>query len=63
LGEGTNSSAFDMNNAGWVAGSSNLTLGGPQHAFLWYGGVAAWVLGMPLDRLLCDNRNWHCEKG
>ena len=25
LGEGTNSSAFDMNNVGWVAGSSNLT--------------------------------------
>ncbi len=37
LGEGTNSSAFDMSNAGWVTGSSNLTPGGPQHAFLWYG--------------------------
>src|SRR5258708_22484613 len=37
-GPGTNSSGFDMNNAGWVAGSGNLTPGGPQHAFLWYGG-------------------------
>ena len=37
-GAGTNSTAFEMNNAGWVAGSSNLTSGGPQHAFLWYGG-------------------------
>jgi probable HAF family extracellular repeat protein len=36
-GPGTNSSAFDMNNAGWVAGSGNLFPGGPQHAFLWYG--------------------------
>jgi probable HAF family extracellular repeat protein len=36
-GAGTNSSAYDMNNAGWVAGSANLTAGGPQHAFLWYG--------------------------
>src|SRR5271167_1703020 len=36
-GPGTNSSAYDMNNAGWVAGSSNLTAGGPQHAFVWYG--------------------------
>jgi probable HAF family extracellular repeat protein len=37
LGSGTNSSGFDMNNVGWVGGSSNLTPGGPQHAFLWYG--------------------------
>ena len=36
-GPGTNSSAYDMNNAGWVAGSGNLTPNGPQHAFLWYG--------------------------
>jgi probable HAF family extracellular repeat protein len=35
-GPGTNSSAFDMNNAGWVAGSGNLTPDGPQHAFLWF---------------------------
>ncbi|MFZ0589983.1 MAG: hypothetical protein WAM39_05850, partial [Bryobacteraceae bacterium] len=34
---GTLSQAFQINNAGWVAGSSNLTAGGPQHAFLWYG--------------------------
>jgi probable HAF family extracellular repeat protein len=37
LGTGNNSSSFDMNNFGWVAGSSNLTPGGPQHAFAWYG--------------------------
>ena len=37
-GAGTNSTAFQMNNLGWVAGSSNLTAGGPQHAFLWFGG-------------------------
>jgi probable HAF family extracellular repeat protein len=36
-GDGTNSSAFDMNNFGWVAGSGNLTADGPQHAFVWYG--------------------------
>ena len=36
-GPGTNSSGYDMNNAGWVAGSGNLVPGGPQHAFLWYG--------------------------
>ncbi|MGO9256288.1 MAG: hypothetical protein ACLQU1_08310 [Bryobacteraceae bacterium] len=34
---GTNSNAFELNNAGWVAGSSSLTANGPQHAFLWYG--------------------------
>lgn len=45
LGSGTNSSSFDMNNAGWVAGSSNLTPGGPQHAFLWYGGGPLKDLG------------------
>ncbi len=37
-GAGTNSTATDINFVGWVAGSSNLTAGGPQHAFLWYGG-------------------------
>ena len=37
LGAGNNATAFDMNNVGWVAGSSNLTTGGPQHAFVWYG--------------------------
>ena len=36
-GPGTNSSAYDMNNAGWVAGSGNLAPGGPQHAFVWFG--------------------------
>ena len=38
LDTGNNSSGFDMNSVGWVGGSSNLTSGGPQHAFLWYGG-------------------------
>jgi probable HAF family extracellular repeat protein len=37
LGTGNNSSSFDMNSIGWVAGSSNLVPNGPQHAFLWYG--------------------------
>jgi probable HAF family extracellular repeat protein len=37
LGNGNNASGFDMNAVGWVGGSSNLTPGGPQHAFLWYG--------------------------
>lgn len=36
-GPGTNSSGYDMNNAGWVAGSANLVPGGPQRAFLWFG--------------------------
>jgi probable HAF family extracellular repeat protein len=44
-GPGTNSAAYDMNNAGWVAGSGNLTPGGPQHAFLWYGGGPLKDLG------------------
>jgi probable HAF family extracellular repeat protein len=34
---GDTSFAFQINDAGWVAGSANLTAGGPQHAFLWYG--------------------------
>ena len=37
LGNGNVSSAYDMNYFGWIAGSSNLTPGGPQHAFAWYG--------------------------
>jgi probable HAF family extracellular repeat protein len=45
LNTGTNSSAFDMNGVGWVGGSSNLTPGGPQHAFLWYGGGPLKDLG------------------
>jgi len=45
LGQGTNSSGFDMNGIGWVGGSSNLTPGGPQHAFLWYGGGPLQDLG------------------
>ena len=36
---GTASYAFDMNDAGWVAGTSNLAPGGVnQHAVLWLGG-------------------------
>jgi probable HAF family extracellular repeat protein len=35
---GTSSIAFGVNYAGGVAGSSNLTTGGPQHAFLGHGG-------------------------
>jgi probable HAF family extracellular repeat protein len=45
LGSGTNSTGFDMNYAGWVAGSSNLVSGGPQHAFLWFGGGSLQDLG------------------
>jgi probable HAF family extracellular repeat protein len=45
LKAGTNSSGFDMNHAGWVGGSSNLTPGGPQHAFIWYGGGPLQDLG------------------
>jgi probable HAF family extracellular repeat protein len=37
LGTGTNSYGFGINNAGWVAGSSNLVPNGPQHSFIWYG--------------------------
>lgn len=37
LGKGTNAAAFDMNQTGWVAGSSNLVPNGPQKSFLWYG--------------------------
>jgi probable HAF family extracellular repeat protein len=42
---GDTSFAFQLNNAGWVAGSANLTKGGPQHAFLWYGGGPLKDLG------------------
>src|SRR5215469_6222993 len=45
LGQGTNSSGFDMNGIGWVGGSSNRTPGGPQHAFLWYGSGPLQDLG------------------
>jgi probable HAF family extracellular repeat protein len=45
LETGDNSSSFDMNNTGWVAGSSNLVPGGPQHAFLWYGAGSLVDLG------------------
>jgi probable HAF family extracellular repeat protein len=45
LGSGTSSSGFDMNHAGWVAGSSNLVPFGPQHAFLWYGAGPLQDLG------------------
>jgi probable HAF family extracellular repeat protein len=55
-GAGTNSSAFDMNNLGWVAGSSNLTAGGPQHAFLWYGRSPLHDLGT-LDGPACPTCN------
>jgi probable HAF family extracellular repeat protein len=42
---GDTSFAFELNNAGWVAGSANLTKGGPQRAFLWYGGGPLKDLG------------------
>ncbi len=56
LGAGTNASAFDMNNVGWVAGSSNLTPNGPQHAFVWYGRAALKDLGT-LDGAACPTCN------
>ena len=55
-GPGTNSSGFDINNAGWVAGSGNLTPDGPQHAFLWYGGGPLKDLGT-LDGPACPACN------
>jgi len=55
-GNGTSSAAFDMNDAGWVAGSSSLTAGGPQHAFLWYGGGHLHDLGT-LGGLACPACN------
>jgi probable HAF family extracellular repeat protein len=56
LGSGNNSSGFDMNNLGWVGGSSNLVPGGPQHAFLWYGGGPLKDLGT-LGGPSCPNCN------
>lgn len=56
LGAGTNATAFDMNNVGWVAGSSNLTPGGPQHAFVWYGHGGLKDLGT-LDGTACPKCN------
>src|SRR5262249_39779271 len=44
-GPGTVSFGYDMNSAGWVAGSANLEPGGPQHAFLWYGSGPLQDLG------------------
>ena len=56
LGAGDNATAFDMNNVGWVAGSSNLTAGGPQHAFVWYGHGPLKDLGT-LDGAACPTCN------
>ena len=56
LGAGTNASAFDMNSVGWVAGSSNLTASGPQHAFVWYGHGPLKDLGT-LDGSACPQCN------
>jgi probable HAF family extracellular repeat protein len=36
-GAGTNSAAYGINDEGWISGSGNLTVNGPQRAFLWYG--------------------------
>jgi probable HAF family extracellular repeat protein len=44
-GTGTNSNAFGINFGGWVVGSSNPTLNGPQHAFFWYGFGPLFDLG------------------
>ncbi len=62
LGTGTNSSGFDMNQRGWVGGSSNLIPNGPQHAFLWYGGGPLKDLGT-LGGLnsAADGPNWFGE--
>lgn len=56
LKNGTLASAFDMNYVGWVAGSSNLTKGGPQHAFIWYGRGPLKDLGT-LDGAACPQCN------
>jgi probable HAF family extracellular repeat protein len=56
LGNGNNASGFDMNLVGWVGGSSNLTPGGPQHAFLWYGSGPLKDLGT-LGGPSCPNCN------
>ena len=44
-GAGSSSSAFDMNNFGWTAGSASYTADGPQHAFIWYGNGPLFDLG------------------
>ena len=36
-GAGTNSAAYGINDEGWISGSGNSTVNGPQRAFLWYG--------------------------
>jgi len=56
LGSGTVSSAYDMNYFGWVAGSSNLISGGPQHAFAWYGHGKLTDLGT-LEGAACPQCN------
>jgi uncharacterized membrane protein len=67
LGNGNNSSGFDMNLVGWVGGSSNLTPGGPQHAFLWYGSGPLKDLGTlggpacPMCNSEGDGPNWFGE--
>jgi probable HAF family extracellular repeat protein len=55
-GAGTNSNAFELNNAGWVSGSANLVSNGPQHAFLWYAGGKLKDLGT-LDGAACPTCN------
>lgn len=56
-----------MNTVGWVGGSSNLTPGGPQHAFLWYGGGPLKDLGTlggaacPNCNSAADGPNWYGE--
>ena len=56
LGAGNNAAALDMNDVGWVAGASNLTTGGPQHAFVWYGHGRLKDLGT-LDGAACPTCN------
>ena len=55
-GAGTNSSAYDMNNSGWVAGSGNLIPGGPQHGIVWFGSRPSIDLGT-LDGAACPDCN------
>ena len=45
LQKGTLSFGDQINSTGWVAGSSNLAPGGPQHAFLWDGYGPLFDLG------------------